>query len=154
MEYNPNWKEQGSQWMTHKVYYNENGEPVEHSEIEKLTKLTVIEYIGHYQGDLKDLYKMLTEYTLDPRWNPAIQNIDKYQWYAGEGAYRFHGNFLSYSYAFWVDTNDPEVCQQLNDLIYYNHQMPEYKNALAERQERERAKNDTLFKKSFCPVTC
>ena len=78
-------------------------------------------WAGEQPDPLDALCQRLREHPLDPRFERYGNFISP----AGRGA-RFHGNFLTVSAAFDVETDEPETIRALTALIRANQRRPDY----------------------------
>ena len=85
-----------------------------------------------------DLYRLLETYTLDPVFERYGEFVNRTPcWIDGEtarkysGASVFAGNFLSYSHAFYLITDQEELIRSLERLIEKNRASPQYQAARA-----------------------
>lgn len=91
-------------------------------------------WAGGVPDPIEKLYEVLATHVLDRRLEPIFaQNLDR-------GVVLFTGNFLHLSHGFRIESDDPEVCENLFMLIRANKLWPDYKEqpSPAER-EAERA---------------
>lgn len=105
-------------------------------------------WAGDTEDDLDELFKVLAETPLDPRWEQygnfimpdpcvGVRNPEwtwgngEPQWIDGPRMYevhvvRFSGNFLEVSHGFSIDTNVPEIIERLTKAIRDNQQTEAY----------------------------
>ena len=91
----------------------------------------------------ENILKDLTEYTLDPAfedygnfvYNPTWEDEETAEKYKGLTA--ICGNFLTYSHAFRLLTDDTELIEELTMAIRNNQETEEYKQAKFKRMERK-----------------
>lgn len=96
-------------------------------------------YHSQYQkSTLSDLYRLLETYTLDPVFERYGEFVNRTPcWIDGETARKYSGasviagNFLSYSHAFYLITDQEELIRSLERLIEKNRASPQYQAARA-----------------------
>lgn len=98
-------------------------------------------FAGEPSKSIDELFEMLETHPLDPRFEEYGNFAYRPEW-DGEAllsasTVRFWGNFLTYSFPFQVDTDDPSLIDVLTVAIRANQQRPDY---LAEVVERAAAK--------------
>ncbi len=96
------------------------------------------------KSTLSDLHRLLETYTLDPvfeRYGCFVNRTP--HWKDGETARKYSGasviagNFLSYSHAFYLITDQEELICSLERLIEKNRASPQYQAARAHRLSPE-----------------
>ncbi len=105
--------------------------------------MTTIHYIGSYQPShtyvtpdqaIQKLYGMLLTYTLDPRFelngNDFIEQPGGRRLGYHQETVRFSGNFLCYSFAFCLDSDEPSFIQAMTQAIRANQDREEYQAVL------------------------
>lgn len=70
-------------------------------------------FAGEEPDTLDVLFERLKTEKLDPRLKPIADNL-------GNGIIRYSGNFETYSHAFSIETNDPDLIVKLNKAISDN----------------------------------
>lgn len=108
-------------------------------------------WYGEEEDDLDELFKVLADTPLDPRWEDHItidpcEGVQNPHWAWGNGepqwidgprmyavhVVRFQGNFLEVSHGFTIDTNVPEIIERLTAAIRANQQTEAYLRYKAE----------------------
>lgn len=92
----------------------------------------------YQKSTLSDLYRLLETYTLDPVFERYGEFVNRTPcWIDGETARKYSGasviagNFLSYSHAFYLITDQEELIRSLERLIEKNRASPQYQAARA-----------------------
>lgn len=92
------------------------------------------------KSTLSDLRRLLETYTLDPVFEQYGGFVNRTpRWIDGETARKYSGasviagNFLSYSHAFYLITDQEELIRSLERLIEKNRASPQYQAARARR---------------------
>lgn len=97
------------------------------------------------QDSEANIIQHLRQYTLDPVFEYYGNFINPHpQWIRPEdtekyaGCTMFFGNFLTFSHAFRLITNDPGLIERLADAINRNKATPEYQTARDQMIERRK----------------
>lgn len=101
-----------------------------------------------FMDDTKEnILKDLAEYTLDPTFEEDGNFVYMPTWCNGEPAEKYKGltaisgNFLNFTHAFNLLTDDKKLIEELTEAIRKNQETEEYKQAkvrLAERKAEEK----------------
>lgn len=95
----------------------------------------------------ENILKSLEKYTLDPVFEKYGNFVYIPTWTNKESAEKYKGltaicgNFLTYSHAFSLYTDDAELIEELTKAIRKNQNTEEYKQAKLRLEESEKKKN-------------
>lgn len=115
------------------------------------------EKLWSFMDDTKEnILKDLAEYTLDPTFEDYGNFVYISTWCDEESAEKYKGltaisgNFLTYSHAFRLITDDVELIRELTEAIRRNQRTEEYKQAkvrLMERKAEEKRQYEERMKR-------
>lgn len=90
-------------------------------------------WAGEAPDSIETLLGVLAEYVLDRRHecppefgHPFISVSKAGERWAPLGTVRFHGNFLTLSHVFSIDTDEPELIERMTLAIKQNMERPDY----------------------------
>lgn len=104
----------------------------------------------------ENIIRHLEQYTLDPVFEDCGNFVNPNpEWLYPEAAKKYEGctsifgNFLTFSHAFRLVTNDPGLIQRITEAINRNKATPEYQTAKArmiEQRRREKERREQLIR--------
>lgn len=105
----------------------------------------------------ENIINHLEQYTLDPVFEYCGNFVNPNpEWIYPEAAKKYNGctlifgNFLTFSHAFRIVTDDPDLIQRLTDAINRNKATPEYKAArerMIEQRIQQKKRREQLIHK-------
>ena len=105
-------------------------------------------WLGQEPDSIEDLFAVLAEYMLNPMFedygNFIMALYPKLP--SQKGVVRFWGNFLTVSHVFSIDTDEPELIENLTKAIRLNQERPDYRKFI---EDKEKAKQTEIKEKTL-----